>query len=434
MISRYTLPQMGNIWSEQNKFKTWLDVEIAALEAQCEIGSIPKNVVERIKKNVKFDVKKIEEIEFGKGGTGHDLLAFLKNLSEYVKEDLRYIHVGLTSYDIEDTALAIRLKASSDLILKNLNKLSSLLKTLSKKYTITPMIGRTHGVHAEPITFGFKMAVWYQEIKRHIERLYLAKKTISVGKISGAVGTFSNIDTRIEKIVCKKLGLDADLISTQIIQRDRHAYFVTTLALIGASLEKFATEIRNLQRTEILEVEEFFGKTQKGSSAMPHKRNPIISERITGLARVLRGYALTSMETVSLWHERDLTNSSAERIILPDACIALDYIIVKLREVLENLNIYPENMLKNISHTRGLIFSQRVMLKLSEKGLSREKAYEVVQKNAMKSREQGLDFKNLLMQDQEVKTLLTENELNNCFDIKYYLRNIQKVIKRAIQR
>jgi adenylosuccinate lyase len=433
MISRYTLPQMGKVWSEQNKFKTWLDVEIAIVEAHCELRNVPYSAVKRIKKKAGFNVKKIEALELSPKGTGHDLLAFLENLSEYIGEDSRYVHMGVTSYDVEDTALALRMKESADILLKKLYDLLSVLKKISKKHIHTPMIGRTHGVHAEPITLGFKIALWYQEIKRHIERLKSAKETICVGKISGAVGTFSNIDPRIEKIVCKKMGLANDPISTQIVQRDRHAYFITTLALIGSSLEKFATEIRNLQRTEMLEVEEFFSNTQKGSSAMPHKRNPIICERITGLARVLRGYALTSMETVCLWHERDLTNSSAERIVFADTCIVLDYMIAKFTQVLENINVYPENMLKNINLTGGLIFSQKIMLKIIEKGLSREDAYRIVQDNAMKSWSEGCDFKTLLSEDKRVMKTLSSKELESCFDIKYYLRNVETIIKKALK-
>jgi len=428
MIERYSLPQMNSIWQDEFKFKVMLDIEMLTLEALAKEKKIPAFIPKRIRKKAKFNLKKIQEIE---KKTQHDIVAFVTNVAQYIGADAKYLHLGLTSSDLLDTTLGVQLKSASDILLDDLNRLLKVLAVKAKKYKDMVCIGRTHGVHAEPTTFGLKLVLWYDEMSRNLERLKLAKEEISVGKISGAVGTYANSEPEIEDYVCKKLGLKAAKISTQIIQRDIYAVFMARLAIIGSSLEKFATEIRHLQRTEVLEAEEPFGKGQKGSSAMPHKRNPVICERICGLSRILRGNALAAMENVALWHERDISHSSAERIIMPDSTILLDYMLNKFIEVVNGLNVYPENMLKNLVKTRGLIFSQRALLALMDKGLPRPKAYDLVQKNAMKTWKEGSDFKDNLANDPAVSRYLDKKALEKIFTLDYYLRNVNKIYKRV---
>ncbi|MFH1093216.1 MAG: adenylosuccinate lyase [Candidatus Omnitrophota bacterium] len=428
MIERYTRQKMGQIWEEQARWQKMLDVEIAVCEAWAQLGKIPKLSLERIKKRAKFDLKRIKEIE---KETKHDIISFLTSVAENVGEDSRFIHMGLTSNDIIDTGAALQLKDTSDILIEDMNLLLKVLKKKAKKYKYTAIAGRSHNVHAEPTTFGLKMALWYEETRRNLKRLYDAKESVCVGKLSGAVGTYSNIDPRVEKVVLKKLKLGLEPVASQIVQRDRHAQYLTTLAIIGSSLEKFTTEIRNLQHTEILEVEEFFSKGQKGSSAMPHKRNPITCERISGLARVLRGNSLAAMENISLWHERDISHSSVERIILPDSTILLDYMLSLSVELIDKLIVYPENMLNNLNKTKGLIFSQRVLIALVEKGLTREQAYDIVQRNALKVWKENADFKTLLFNDSSLENVLSSKEIERCFDLKYVLRNIEVIFKRV---
>jgi len=427
LIERYTLPEMKHIWSEENKFQKWLDVEIAACEAMCELGQVPEDALKEIKEKAGFTVERIAEIE---AVTRHDVIAFLTCVGEYVGEASRYLHLGMTSSDVLDTSLAVRMKEAGEQLRRRLEKLHAVLLDKAQKYKNTVMIGRTHGIHAEPITFGLKMLLWAAETERNLKRLEKAIEVISVGKISGAVGTYANVDPRVEIYVCKKLGLKPARVSTQVLQRDRHAEYVTTLAVIASSLEKFATEIRSLQRTDILEAEEYFKKGQKGSSAMPHKRNPIVTERICGMARLVRGNALAAMENVSLWHERDISHSSVERVIIPDSTTALDYMLYRFTDIIENLIVYPENMKRNLQRTRGLVFSQRVLLALVEKGLSREKAYELVQRNALASWQSGEEFKKLLLGDKEVAEKLSAEEIEGLFDYGYYLRNIDEIYSR----
>jgi adenylosuccinate lyase len=426
MIERYSRPQMKKIWSEESKFDKWLQVEIAACEAWAEIGAIPKKAIPRIKK-AHFSLERIAEIL---KLTHHDVTAFLQAVSESLGEESRFIHLGLTSSDVIDTALSLQLKEASRLLAKDVAELTTVLEDNAIEHKHTIMIGRTHGVHAEPITFGLKLALWAQEMKRNAARLAEAEKIISVGKISGAVGTYATVPPEVEEIACIKLGLAPAPISSQIIQRDRHAQFITTLAIIASSLEKFATEIRGLQRTEILEAEEPFAAGQTGSSAMPHKRNPELCERICGLARLVRGYALTSMENIALWHERDISHSSTERIIFPDACLVLDYILSIFTSIMKGLKVYPENMRRNLELTQGLVFSQRVLISLIDKGLSRQKAYELVQRNAMKAWRQRTGFLDLLMADTEVMARLSEKELKSLFDYNYFTKHVDKVFQR----
>lgn len=421
MIERYVLEPMKLIWEEESKYKKWLKVEIAVCEARKELGILDKEIFEIINKRAKFSKDRIYEIE---KITRHDVLAFTTNVGEYLGGYSRYFHQGLTSSDILDTSLSIALNEASKILIKDLENIIIKLKSLAYEYKNTLMIGRTHGVHAEPITFGFKLTLWFSEMTRNLDRLKKAKEEISYGKISGAVGTYAHIEPMIEKIVCDKLGLKPAEISSQIIQRDRHANFVCVLAIIASSLEKISTEIRSLQRTEILELEEGFAKGQKGSSAMPHKKNPILCERICGLSRVIRGYAISALENNNLWHERDISNSSVERVILPDSTMLLDYMLNKLSFILDNLKVNQENMAKNMELTKGLVFSQRIMLALTNKGLSREKAYKVVQNNALKSWENHNDFKALILNDKEIKKYMTEDEINSCFDYNYYIRNM----------
>ncbi len=428
MIERYSLPQMTNIWKEESRFKIMLDIELLTLDALTRQKKVPRNAFQRIKKKARFNLSQIKKIE---AKTQHDVVAFVANLAQNMGPDAQYLHLGLTSSDLLDTALGVQLKAASGILIADLNSLLNLLAKKARKYREMVCIGRTHGVHAEPITFGLKLALWFDETKRNLERLLQAREAVSIGKISGAVGTYANIEPEVEVFVCKKLGLKPARISTQVIQRDVYAQYMATLAIIGSSLEKFATEIRHLQRTEVQEAEEPFGKGQKGSSAMPHKRNPVICERICGLSRILRANALASLESVTLWHERDISHSSVERVIMPDSSIVLDYMLNKFIEVIEGLVVYPENMLANLVKTKGLIFSQRVLLELMHKGLRRSEAYDVVQRCAMKTWKQNLDFKEVLLRDREILRHLDRKELDKIFDLDYYLRNVNKIFKKV---
>lgn len=428
MIVRYTLPKMGNIWTEKNKFQKWLDVEICVCDVQAQLGMIPAEAMAEIRSKAKFDAHRILEIE---NQVKHDVIAFLTNVGEYVGEASRFIHLGMTSSDLLDTANGLLMREAGNILSLDLEHFRSVLKRRAIEFKNTVCIGRSHGVHAEPTTFGLKLALWYEEIGRQIERFKRAVESISYGKISGAVGTFAHLDPVIEQKVCEKLGLKPAPISTQIIQRDRYAEFLTTIALIGSSLEKIATEIRSLQRTEILEAEEYFYQGQKGSSSMPHKRNPITSEQISGLARVLRANALASMENIALWHERDISHSSVERIIIPDSTILLNYMLAKITKLIEKLIVYPDNMLKNLNKTKGLIFSQSVLLSLTKKGMLRETAYQLVQKCALESWETGKDFKLLLTNEPEITKKLPEKEIKDIFNIDLQLRNVDYIYKRA---
>ncbi|MEN6522020.1 MAG: adenylosuccinate lyase [Armatimonadota bacterium] len=427
MISRYSLPKMSAVWSEENKFRTWLDVEIAVCEAQEHFGNIPKGTSEKVKAGAKFTVERIEEIE---QETHHDLIAFVKAVTENLGDEGKYVHYGVTSYDIEDTAMAIRIRQSADLILEDLETLKTVIGKLAREYKSTVMIGRTHGVHAEPITFGFKMAVWYSEIMRDIERVKAAREAISYGKISGAVGIFGNIDPKIESFVCERLGLKVAPVSTQIIQRDRHAQFLSALGIAASSAENFATEMRNLQRTEILEVQEMFLPGQRGSSAMPHKRNPWRFETVVGLARVVRTNVIPAMENITSWHERDNTNSACERIIIPDSCQATDFLLQSLTKLMTRLEINTENMQKNLTKMGQLVFSEHVLLALVKKGMTREEGYKVCQRNAAKCWDEGVSFREALEQDEDVKRLLSAEELAECFNLEHHLRNVETVLER----
>jgi adenylosuccinate lyase len=432
MIDRYTREEMGYIWKDEFKYKTWLNIEILACEARAELGDVPKEDVETIKKKASFDVKRILEIE---ETTQHDVIAFLTNVAEYVGPESRHIHYGMTSSDILDTTLSFQMKSAGEILLKGLAGLKAALKKRAIEHKDTICIGRTHGIHAEPTTMGLKFAQWYEETKRNIKRLENAIESISVGQVSGAVGTFEHLSPKVEEYVCKKMGLKSEPVSTQVIQRDRHAEFLCTLAVIGATLEKIATEIRHLQKTEVLEAEEFFAKGQKGSSAMPHKRNPITCERIAGLARVLRGNSVAGLEDVSLWHERDITHSSVERVIVPDSCIILDYILAKATGLIENLLIYPENMIRNLNLTRGLFFSQTVLLRLTEKGISREEAYKIVQTSAMEvwaNKEKNL--KDELIARGEASKYLSLPEIENIFSYSKMLKNVDYIFERSVMQ
>ncbi|MFZ3577839.1 adenylosuccinate lyase [Virgibacillus sp. DJP39] len=427
MIERYTREEMGNIWTEENKFKAWLEVEILACEAWSELGTIPADDVKTMRKNASFDMDRIYEIE---QETRHDVVAFTRAVSETLGDERKWVHYGLTSTDVVDTALSYLLKQANAIIRRDLTNFVEILKNKAIEHKHTVMMGRTHGVHAEPTTFGLKLALWYEEMKRNLERFENAAKGIEFGKLSGAVGTYANIDPFVEKYVCEKLGLTPAPVSTQTLQRDRHADYVSTLALIGSSIEKFATEIRGLQKTETREVEEFFAKGQKGSSAMPHKRNPIGSENMTGMARVLRGYMTTAYENVSLWHERDISHSSAERVILPDATIALNYMLNRFSTIVKNLTVFPENMKRNIDRTHGVIFSQRVLLSLITKGMAREEAYDIVQPTAMEAWESATHFKDLIEKDERFTSKLTQAEIDDCFDYTYHLKNVDQIFER----
>jgi adenylosuccinate lyase len=428
MIARYTLPEMGQVWSEQTKLANWLKIEILVCEAWAQLGAIPPAALENIRNRAGFDLNRIKEIE---AETRHDVIAFLTNVAEHVGEDSKYIHMGLTSSDILDTGLALQLRDSCDLILKRLHDLMEVLAARAREYKYTLMPGRTHGVHAEPVTFGLKLAGWYTEIERHIERITRTRDTVSCGKISGAVGTMANVDPAVERYVCEQLGLTPCKVSTQIIQRDRHAEYLTVLALVAGSLEKMATEIRNLQRTEIREVEEPFHSGQKGSSAMPHKRNPMISERITGLSRLIRSNALVGLENMALWHERDLTHSSTERVILPDSSILLDYILERFTRVMERLVVNRDNMSSNLEATMGLVFSQQVLLALIDKGFLREDAYRLVQEAAMDAWQRRIPFKELLQKDERIRAALPADELERLFDYSYHLKNVDYIFARC---
>ena len=427
MIERYTNKEMGDIWTLQNEFQVMLDVEVAACEAMAELGEIPKAAAENIRKTARFDLDRIKEIE---KTTNHDIIAFTTSVAEFVGEDSKYIHKGLTSSDVKDTALGIMMKQSADLILKDLREFREVLVRRAKEFKHTVCIGRTHGIHAEPMTFGLKLCLWLAEVDRDIERVEHAKKVVAVGKLSGAVGTYSNINPKIEEIVCQKLGIEPVGLATQVIQRDRHAEYMTTLAIVASSFEKFATEIRNLQRTDIREAEEYFSPGQKGSSAMPHKRNPITCERISGMARLVRGNAIASMENVALWHERDISHSSVERVILPDSTINVDYCIRKFTNIIDKLLVYPDAMLENLNKTGGLIFSQRILIALVSKGVLREEAYKWVQRNAMKRWLEKEDFRTNIENDEDIKKTLSPEEIAACFDVQYFLRHVDMIMAR----
>ncbi|MDO4415200.1 MAG: adenylosuccinate lyase [Erysipelotrichaceae bacterium] len=428
MIERYSRDVMRQIWTEQSKFQAWLDVEILIDEAWAELGEIPKEDVEKIRKNATFTVDRIHEIE---QETRHDVVAFTRCVSESLGEEKKWVHYGVTSTDVVDTAYGLRYKKANEILRKDIADFMEILKENALKYKDTIMMGRTHGVHAEITTFGMVFALWYEEMKRNCERFEAAAADVEAGKISGAVGTFANIPPFVQDYVCEKLGIHSSAISTQILQRDRHAHYYATLALIGSTIEQMAMEIRHLQRTEVREAEEHFNKGQKGSSAMPHKRNPIGSENICGCARALRGYMLTAYEDIPLWHERDISHSSAERIIAPDATELLDYMLVRFGNILKNLTVFPENMKKNIWLTNGVIFSQRFMLKLVEKGWSREKAYDTVQPQAIKAWEENLNFRDLMESVDEVTALLSKEDFDDCFDPMYHVRNVDTVFKRV---
>ncbi|WP_371375592.1 adenylosuccinate lyase [Sporomusa aerivorans] len=427
MIERYTYPEMGRIWTDENEFQTMLDIEIAACEAMAKLGQIPAEAVPVIKEKSKFSVERIREIE---KETRHDILAFLQAVAENVGDPAKYIHMGLTSSDVKDTALGVMMKQAADIILEDLVKFRDVLKRRAAEHKYTVMIGRTHGIHAEPLTLGLKFALWLDETERNIERMKRAKEAVAIGKISGAVGTYANIDPYIETHVCQQMGIKAAKLATQVIQRDRHAEFLTTLAIVAGSLDKFATEIRNLQRTDIREAEEYFHPGQKGSSAMPHKRNPITCERVSGLARVVRGNAMAALEDMPLWHERDISHSSVERVILPDSTILVDYMLRIFTDIIDRLLVYPDAMKANIEKTGGLIFSQRVLLKLVDKGAVREEAYRWVQRNAMARWLEGADFKTNVIGDPDIKQYLTPAEIEECFEYSHYLRHVDTIMAR----
>ncbi|MFA9457754.1 adenylosuccinate lyase [Halalkalibacter sp. AB-rgal2] len=428
MIERYTRPEMGSIWTEENRYQAWLEVEIVACEAWAELGEIPKEDVQKIRENASFDVNRILEIE---EETRHDVVAFTRAVSETLGEERKWVHYGLTSTDVVDTALSYLLKQANDILLADIERFINILKNKALEHKFTIMMGRTHGVHAEPTTFGLKLALWYEEMKRNLERFKHAAEGVRVGKLSGAVGTFANIDPAIEEFVCKKLGLQAAPISTQTLQRDRHAEYMGALALIATSIEKFAVEIRGLQKSETREVEEFFAKGQKGSSAMPHKRNPIGSENMTGLARVVRGHMLTAYENVPLWHERDISHSSAERIILPDATIALNYMLNRFGNIVKNLTVFPDNMKRNMTRTYGLTYSQRVLLTLINKGMVREEAYDLVQPKAMEAWEKGVQFRELIESEERITSVLSPAEIEECFNYEHHMKHVDTIFRRV---
>jgi len=430
MIERYTRPEMGKIFEDHFKFSTWLKIEILACEARAEMGEIPHADVEVIKTKANFDVRRVLEIE---ETTKHDVIAFLTNVAEYVGPESRHIHYGMTSSDILDTTLAYQMKTAGEMLLKDLKRFKEVLKRRALEHKNTVCVGRSHGIHAEPTSIGLKFALWYEEAKRNIKRLEAAIDVISVGQISGAVGTFEHLSPKVEEYVCEKMGLKPAPVSTQVIQRDRHAEFINTLAIIGASLEKISIEIRHLQRTEVLEAEEYFSKGQKGSSAMPHKRNPIVSERVTGLARLLRGNATAALENVALWHERDISHSSVERVIVPDSCIIMDYMLDLMIKLVDNLLIYPENSLKNLNLTRGLIFSQTILLMLVNKGASREDAYKMVQTPAMEVwADSNKNLKDELLKSSDVMKLLNKTEIEEVFDPNKMLKNVDYIFERSV--
>lgn len=428
MIPRYLLPKMSKIWSDENKFQKMLDIELLACEAMAKLGKIPVKELKKIKSKARFDVKRIEKIE---QETRHDVTAFLYNIAEHIGSSSRFVHQGLTSSDVLDTALSVMMKESAVIIIEALERLKKVLRSKAKKYKYTIMVGRTHGIHAEPTTFGLKLSLYFDEINRCIDRIKRAEEIINVGKISGPVGTYSSVDPYVENYVCKKLGLRPASISTQVLQRDRHAEYVTQFALVGATLEKIALEIRNLQKTELREVEEPFSKGQHGSSAMPHKRNPVMCERITGLARVLRANAIVAAENVALWHERDISHSSAERIIIPDTAMLLDYMLNQMIYILENLNVYPENMRNNLAKTKGLIFSARVLVELEKRGMGRRKAYDIVQRCAMEVWDKNINFKEVLWKDKDFTKTVDPKEIEGFFDLTYYTKHVDGIFRKV---
>jgi adenylosuccinate lyase len=427
MIERYTRPEMKKLWNDENRYQAWLEVEILACEAWAEIGDIPKEDVKKIRENASFDVNRILEIE---EETRHDVVAFTRAVSETLGPERKWVHYGLTSTDVVDTALSYLLLQANDILEEDLRRFIDILKDKAKEHKNTVMMGRTHGVHAEPTTFGLKLALWHEEMKRNLERFLHAKESVRAGKLSGAVGTYANIDPQVEQHVCRGLGLEPSPISTQTLQRDRHAHYIATISLIGASIEKMAVEIRGLQKSETREVEEFFAKGQKGSSAMPHKRNPIGSENMTGLARILRGHVVTAYENVALWHERDISHSSAERIMLPDATTALNYMLNRFGNIVKNLTVFPENMKANMGRTYGLIYSQRVLLTLIDKGMAREEAYDLVQPKAMQAWEEAVQFRTLVEADEEITSRLSEKEIDDCFDYHHHLTHVDMIFNR----
>lgn len=429
MIDRYTRPEMGRIWTEENKLSKWLEVELAALEALAHYKYIPKNIPAKVRSKAKFSVSRVKEIE---STVQHDVIAFLTNLAEHVGPDGRYVHFGLTSSDILDSALALQLKEASALLIADLKDLLKVLKKKANEHKLTLMVGRSHGVHAEPITFGLKAALFYAEFERNLERLKRAAESVAYGKISGAVGTFANVHPKVEAYTCKKLGLTPAPISTQILQRDRHAEYLTMIAIIGGSLEKLATEFRNLQKTETLEVEESFGEGQKGSSAMPHKRNPITSERIAGLSRILRGNAIAAMENIALWHERDITHSSVERVIFPDSTILLDYMLTTMTTVIKNLKIHKARMLQNLEGSRGMVFSQGLLLKLIEKGLTREEAYKLVQACAKRVWDDKQTLRQAVLEESKILKYLNRKEIDSIFNYNYHTKHVKDIFKRVL--
>ena len=428
MIERYTRKEMGNIWSDDNRYAAWLEVEILAAEAWASLGEVPKEDTVLIRENATFDIDRILEIE---QETRHDVVAFTRAVSESLGQERKWVHYGLTSTDVVDTAYGYLMKQANDILRKDLSEFLEVIKEKALEHKYTVMMGRTHGVHAEPTTFGLKLALWYSEMKRNIERFEHAARGVEAGKISGAVGTFANTPPEVEAFVCDKLGIRAQEISTQVLPRDLHAEYIATIALIATSIEKFATEIRGLQKSETREVEEFFAKGQKGSSAMPHKRNPIGSENMTGLARVLRGHVVTAYENVSLWHERDISHSSAERIIIPDSTILLDYMLQRFTNIVKNLTVFPENMKRNMGATFGLIYSQRVLLKLIDKGMSREEAYDLVQPKTAISWDEQTDFRPLLEADEKIMSVLSKEELDDAFDYNYHLKHVDDLFDRV---
>ena len=428
MIPRYTRPEMGRIWSEENGFQKWLDVEILAAEGLAKLGKVPKAAIARIRKRARFDVQRIRKIE---AEVKHEIIAFLSSVAEFIGDDARYLHVGMTSSDVMDTALAVQFKEASAIIEQDLRDLLKVLRRQARKYKWTVMIGRTHGVHAEPITFGLKLALWYQEMERNLSRFHKAVDDICVGQISGAVGTFAQISPKVEAYVCRKSGLKPAPISNQIIQRDRHAYYFATLAIIASSLEKFAVEVRHLQRTEVQEAEEPFTRGQKGSSAMPHKRNPILSENVSGMARLMRAYAMAAMENVALWHERDISHSSVERVIAPDATIGLDFMLMRMTYVLGNLCVYPKNMKRNLEKSGGTVFSEKVLLALVDKGVARDVAYRMVQRHALQVGKEGGDLKRELLADKEIRRYLSPQEIEAIWGVKHHLTNVDLIFRRV---
>ncbi|HXM24043.1 MAG TPA: adenylosuccinate lyase [Terriglobales bacterium] len=431
MIPRYTRPDMGRIWSDENRFRTWLTVEVAATETVAEAGMVPKDAAKAIRKRADFNLQRIHEIE---AEVRHDVIAFTTAVAEIVGPEARWFHYGLTSNDVVDTAQALLIGQASSIIAADLERLSEILKRRAWEFKDTPMVGRTHGVHAEPITFGFKLANWYSEVGRNIERFQRASEDMRVGKFSGAVGTLAHLSPELEEKICARLGLKAAAVSSQVIQRDRHAYYLATLAVIACTLDKIATEIRHLQRTEVREAEEFFSEKQKGSSAMPHKRNPVTCEQISGLARVVRSNAQAGFENVALWHERDISHSSAERVIIPDSTTLVDYMLQKTANLIDTMFVYPERMKRNLESTGGLVFSGQLLLDLVERGVSREDAYQMVQSHAMRAWKEGLNFRELVLRDKEITRRVPRQQIEHAFDLKRQLRNIDKIFARVFKK